>query len=169
MNEKMIHDMMHCNGQKMNCDTCSFREHPECRNAMARHAAALIQLQDVVIDNQGRTAQSLMGKRDSAENLAKLNGKVLGELGEILDGLGADLAKQRHCPTCEHCAPEEEDEQPEICQICMTPGDDSCWELAKRYLPEEKRKQAEMTGDGDGDEAEDAENDGPVVVSAEQA
>lgn len=148
MNEKMIHDMMHCNGQKKNCDGCSFREHPACRDAMARHAAAMIQLQDVVIESQGATVAALREKRDRMENMENLNGKVLKELGEILDGLGADLAAQRHCPTCEHCAPEDEDEQPEICLICMTPGDDSAWELAKRYLPENKEKQPEG-GDND--------------------
>lgn len=140
MNEKMIHDMMHCDGQKKNCDSCSFREHPACRNALARHAAAMIQLQDVVIENQGATVAALREKRDQMESMASLNGKVLKKLGEILDGLGADLAAQRHCPTCEHCATEEEDEQPEICRICMTQGDDSAWELAKRYLPENKKK-----------------------------
>ena len=162
-NEKLIHDMMHCNGMKKNCDECSFREHPDCRNAMARHAGALIQLQDVVIENQGRTAHHLMSKRESAESMARLNGKVLGEMGEILDGLADDLAKARHCPTCEHCAPEDVEEQPEICVGCLKETEESCWELAKRYLPEAKRKQAEMTGDGVGDEDEDI--DGPVVVS----
>lgn len=161
MNEKLIHDMMNCDGRKVNCDNCNFREHPDCRNAMASHAGALIQMQDVVIANQAATVNALTRKRDDMESMARLNGKVLGEMGEILDKLAEDLAKARHCPTCEHCAPEDVDETPEICAKCMTEGAESLWDLAKRYLPDKP-------ANGGGDAAEDEDSDKPIRVSAEK-
>lgn len=154
MNEKMINDMMMCDGRKVNCDKCGFREHPDCRNAMARHAGALIQLQDVVIANQAATVAAVVEKRDRMQSMAMLNGQVLGEMGEILDKLAADLKAERHCPTCEYCAPEDVEEQPEVCRICMTPDVDSLWELAKRYKP------AKEETEDDEDEA----TDGPVAI-----
>lgn len=150
MNEKLIHDMMNCDGRKVNCGNCNFREHPDCRNAMASHAGALIQMQDVVIANQAATVSALARKRDDMESMARLNGKVLGEMGEILDKLAEDLANGRHCPTCEHCAPEDVDETPEICAKCMTEGAESLWELSKRYQPE--KDQPEQDEDEDIDE-----------------
>ena len=161
MNEKLIHDMMNCDGRKVNCDNCNFREHPDCRNAMASHAGALIQMQDVVIANQAATVSALTRKRDDMESMARLNGKVLGEMGEILDKLAEDLANGRHCPTCEHCAPEDVDETPEVCAKCMTEGAESLWDLAKRYLPEqEDDKEPEET---------DEEATGPVLVRPDEA
>jgi hypothetical protein len=161
MNEKLIHDMMNCDGRKVNCDNCNFRENPDCRNAMASHAGALIQMQDVVIANQAATVSALTRKRDDMESMARLNGKVLGEMGEILDKLAEDLAKERHCPTCEHCAPEGVDETPEICAKCMEEGAESLWELAKRYMPKKP-------DNGEDDAAEDEDSDKPIRVSAEQ-
>ena len=161
MNEKLIHDMMNCDGRKVNCADCNFREHPDCRNAMASHAGALIQMQDVVIANQAATVSALTRKRDNMESMALLNGRVLGEMGEILDKLAEDLAKERHCPTCEHCAPEDVDETPEICAECMEEGAVSLWELAKRYMPEKP-------DNGEDDAAEDEESGKPIRVSAEQ-
>ena len=161
MNEKLIHDMMNCDGRKVNCADCNFREHPDCRNAMASHAGALIQMQDVVIANQAATVSALTRKRDDMESMALLNGRVLGEMGEILDKLAEDLAKGRHCPTCEHCAPEDVDEAPEICAKCMTEGAESLWDLAKRYMPEKP-------DNGEDDAAEDEDSDKPIRVSAEQ-
>lgn len=154
MNEKLIHDMMNCDGRKVNCDRCNFREHPDCRNAMASHAGALIQMQDVVIANQAATVSALTRKRDNMESMARLNSKVLGEMGEILDKLAEDLAKGRHCPTCQHCAPEDVDETPEICAKCMEEGAESLWELSKRYQPEKEQPEQ--------DEGEDI--DEPVAV-----
>jgi hypothetical protein len=161
MNEKMIKDMMMCDGRNVNCQKCSFREHPDCRNAMARHAGALIQLQDVVIANQAATVTALVDKRDRMESMALLNGRVLGEMGEILDNLAADLRAERHCPSCENCAPENVDVQPEICVKCMAEGAESQWDLAKRYLPKKPEN-----GDGSSEEDEDSET--PTMVSAEQ-
>lgn len=161
MNEKLIHDMMNCDGRKVNCADCNFREHPDCRNAMASHAGALIQMQDVVIANQAATVSALTRKRDDMESMARLNGKVLGEMGEILDKLAEDLANGRHCPTCEHCAPEGVDETPEICAKCMEEGAESLWELAKRYMPKKP-------DNGEDDAAEDEDSDKPIRVSAEQ-
>lgn len=161
--EKMVKDMMHCDGRKVNCDTCGFREHPDCRNAMSKHAGALIQLQDVVIANQASMVAAVVEKRDRMQGMAMLNGRVLGEMGEILDKLAADLSKERYCPTCEHCAPEDVDEQPEVCRICMTPDEDSRWELAKRYKPE--RAKPEEPEEDSGDEGVER----PVAVTSEQA
>lgn len=158
MNEKLIHDMMNCDGRKVNCDNCNFREHPDCRNAMASHAGALIQMQDVVIANQAATVSALTRKRDEMEQMAKINGHVLGQIGEKLDKLAEDLKKQRHCPTCYHCASEDEDEQPEVCTMCLKEDAESQWALAHRYWP----------GDDEHDEDEEEAN-GPVLVRPDEA
>lgn len=150
-NEKLIQNMMKCDGRKLNCDECIFKNHPACRNAMARHAGAMINLQEVVLENQAAVVHNLEAGKKEMENFARTQGKVMKELGEILDGVAADLCQQRHCPTCEHWTPEDED-MSEVCAQCSAEGSESQWELAKRYYPENKQKTEEKSEGEDGDE-----------------
>lgn len=146
MNEKLIKDMLKCDGTRLNCAGCTFEDNPECRNAMAHHAGALIQLQDVVIENQAKT---IAGKkkelREQKDELRKVCEKLTG-LDRIASAVLNDLKERRDCQSCGWQGAEN---NTETCEKCRTKSE---WMIAERFL-----KKGEEDDDWDGDSWEEEE------------
>lgn len=118
-NENLIMSMMICDGTRKNCERCVFKEHPECRNALAHHAGALIQLQDVVIENTGRIQRKLLIDRERLNNRCEQDEDALRELEEAHKLLIRRLRDLKHCDTCDVRSLEcPEKEREERCKAC---------------------------------------------------
>lgn len=128
----LIDSMLNCDGTRKNCEKCVFKEHPNCRNAMAHHAGALIQMQDVVIENSGALQRKVLIERESlknrAENAEKQLKKCMDEFKAVLD----KLREIRHCETCEASADGfSETEREERCKVCK---ELSLWTLDEKIV-----------------------------------
>lgn len=100
-NEKLIQSMLKCDGTRKNCARCVFKEHPDCRNAMAHHAGALIQLQDVVVENLGVIQRKALMERDMHLSGLKTTD---GQLSELKDSYGQLIQHLRDRKDCGSCA-----------------------------------------------------------------
>lgn len=131
-NQVLINSMMKCDGTRKNCERCVFKEHPDCRNAMAHHAGALIQLQDVVVENSGAIQRKLLfercGLKMRAENAEKNQAQCMKEYGLLLD----KLRSIRHCATCEASADGYSLTEREVrCEACQ---EKSMWQLDEKIV-----------------------------------
>ncbi len=151
-NEKLIQDMLKCDGTNKNCKGCAFQDNPECRNAMAHHAGALIQLQDVVIINQAKTIAGLKGdighKSADLEELTKLAQQACYQANE----LARVLHDRKDCKTCAN--DRAGFGTTEVCDKCR--GVESQWELSIYLKHPSLRKNAD---DDLGEDKMDEEND----------
>ena len=147
-NEKLIQDMMKCDGTNKNCKGCVFQDNPECRNAMAHHAGALIQLQDVVIINQAKTIAGLKGsighKDADHEELTKLAQQACYQANE----LARVLHDRKDCKTCAHNLAGVG--TPEVCDKCR--GVESQWELSIYLQHPSLREDTDDLGETETDE-----------------
>lgn len=138
-NQKLIDSMLKCDGTNGNCRGCVFAEHPECRNAMAHHAGALIQMQDVVIENSGAIQRKLMTERMQLKaELANAN-RALEKTMEEYKLLTGHLRDKRDCSTCNAGAGvHTEEEKAKRCEMCR--AGESLWELDTLIIspPEEE-------------------------------
>ena len=163
-NEKMVKSLLNCDGSNKNCEGCAFRDIPDCRNAMAHHAGALIQLQDVVIENAGALAGNLQmqlrAEKQAYAEAVDVVKKQRERIGEILCGL-TDL---KHCESCayskEQDDPEMEKRREELCKACHEGY--SQWELSAEFgKPEpEDDDLGEMESDDVLQPVEDKDDDG---------
>lgn len=114
-NALLYQSMLKCDGTQKNCHGCAFKGIPDCRNAMAHHAGALIQLQEVVIDNAGQQSGAQMNtiRKLEAENKACF--KEYEKLNEAMVNLLTGLKEERHCASCKN---REEENHEEICKQC---------------------------------------------------
>lgn len=150
-NDKLIMNMLKCDGTMGNCMGCIFEGHPECRNAMAHHAGALIQLQDVVIVNQTKelvSKQALIAKRNGElQSACKQYVDACGLLGRI----ATKLDELRHCATCQHEKEPIEDgfTAPAACRACKL--GESRWELAEDIIKPPVEDDADDCEAGDED------------------
>lgn len=147
MNEKLIKSMLKCDGTMGNCKGCIFDGSPVCRNDMTHHGGALIQLQEVVVENQQHMMQAM--KLEIAGMREKM--KRMGEELEVVDGalgrLGAELKAARHCDSCLY---KGMDEARDVCEGCKA-HEESHWVLAKRFVEPDPEPVEEPEEDDDGD------------------
>lgn len=128
----LIDSMLKCDGTRKNCEKCVFKEHPDCRNAMAHHAGALIQMQDVVIENSGAIQRRLIIERNGLKMRAQNAEKQLGQCKEEFRRVLEKLLDIRHCETCEASADGfSETEREERCKACK---EQSLWALDEKIV-----------------------------------
>ena len=129
-NDKLIKSMLACDGSNKHCEGCTFRDIPDCRNAMAHHAGALIQLQDVVIANSGALAWGLREQIEEAQEKYQEAAEVISDLTELVRRVMRGLRETRHCESCEGSKPSEKPEEEAIreklCEACRA-GERSHW------------------------------------------
>lgn len=147
-NEMLAKQMMKCDGTNKNCVGCMFRDHPGCRNAMAHHGGAVIQLQDVVIENLAQTINGLKAKLGKKTADHQTVTQIAERACYQANALEEYLKNVKDCKTCEHeCAGLG---TPEICDKCR--GVESQWELAYRFRFEPNMNAAEDEEDEDDEE-----------------
>lgn len=151
-NEKLIKSMLACDGTAKNCEGCTFRDIPDCRNAMVHHGGALIQLQDVVIANSATLAGGLHMRLAASEQQYQEAVEVVGKQRVMLHNLINGLKENRHCESCAgskpYEKPEDEETRVKICDACMH-GEESHWCLEPDFGKEEE---AEDLGEPESDE-----------------
>lgn len=150
MNGDLIRMMSKCDGTNKNCKGCMFREHPECRNAMARHAAAVLNLSDVMFENSRMISSAAIAKREEAMETMEAQAVALEMYEEMCGKIALELSEAKHCPTCLHNPPDDL-EMSEICKKCQ--AGDSEWLLAERLQPRRRSAGAEDDGEKSADEA----------------
>lgn len=151
-NEKLIKSMMNCNGTNAACAGCAFKEMPECRNAMAHHAGALIQLQDVVIANSAAQAGYLKEQIKAEHNGYEQAVEVVKKQKEVIDHIKNGLREAKHCESClfvnEIEDPECEKIREEHCRACNE-SVVSGWELNPDYGKEPPEDEEDWEGEDD--------------------
>lgn len=134
-NKNLYESMLHCDGTTKNCRGCAFRGIPDCRNAMAHHAGAMIQLQEVVIENAGAQAGAQIRTISMLENEAKQQEAAFVKLNDLLSNVLLGLKDDRYCPACLGNIPSEDaDEEARRqlqCKQCK--AEESKWELNVQY------------------------------------
>lgn len=149
--EKLINDLTKCDGRNKNCKACMFREHPACRDAMARHAASQMELYEAELENKDtmmRISTEMSGKlvaeRNAAVELLKKEEQMIVDLQTLMHRVFATLDECRHCPTCLYATAEEGEEMPEICKTCMAAEDNgSMWEPKEEYTRVKPKEEPE--------------------------
>lgn len=132
----IINDLNRCDGKNGTCKTCTYRDHPACREAMAREAAARMQLREVQMRISKEINGKLVMERNHAVELVKAYMANKEGVDELIARLFGDLAAMRHCATCKHNGVAEDHE---YCKQCMLEEADdqvvidSLWEPADRY------------------------------------
>lgn len=141
-NEQLINSMLKCDGTKGNCVECIFRDNPECRNAMAHHGGALIQLQDVVIHNQAVTASKVGSDKRMLQIKLETSERERAEMIKRMRALLDYIYEQCGCKACEHY-------DGDACKHCK---DKDEWELSDEIYEAYARKT--KGGDDDDDDEE---------------
>ena len=132
----IIKDLTRCDGKNGTCKTCTYKEHPACREAMAREAAAVLNLQGVRLKISTEMTGKVLVERNEALKMVEAYMAHKEGVDELIARLFGDLAEMRHCPTCKH---KNEAEDYEYCRQCMLKGTDdqaeskSQWDPADRY------------------------------------
>ena len=150
MNLYLIEMMSKCDGRNVNCEKCMFRDHPECRNAMARHAAAELRLNGVMLDNSRSISANLHTQREELREIVDSQAKALELFEEMCGMIAEELSKLKHCPTCKYNPESDDMEMSEICKSCQ--AGESEWLLHERLMPTER---AEKMAEKPPEEAED--------------
>lgn len=128
----LIESMLQCDGTRGNCEGCTFREHPDCRNAMAHHGGALIQMQEVMTRNHSAMLGKVMHERDLLEQALRQANERIERLGERLEKLHCGLWASKHCDSCDALSPGANPELTEArCKLCRE--GQSQWELDKDF------------------------------------
>lgn len=146
-NERLAKQMMKCDGTNKNCEGCMFVDHPGCRNAMAHHGGAVIQLQDVVIQDLGETIgaikRKLQEKTAECETIRQLAVQACYQANALADSLAA----RKDCVTCknDHAGAGT----PEICHRCRE--GENMWILADAYRHQSLRDEDENEMDEEDD------------------
>lgn len=145
-NTTIINDMNRCDGKNGTCKTCMYKEHPACREAMAREAAARMQLRDVQLRISKEINGKLVFERNQALKMVEAYMAHKEGVDELIARLFGDLAAMRHCATCRYNGKED---AAEICADCMMeadgdmPAPGSQWEPADRYTTIDKPGETE--------------------------
>lgn len=150
MDKALINMMAKCDGTKKNCEGCAFAEHPECRNAMNRHGAAVLNLTTVMFENSREISSAAIARRKEAEQTIEAQARALGMFEEMSGNIAQELWEQKHCPTCQNNP--EDIEMSEICRKCQS--GESEWLMAKRLMP---RAPGDAPADAPGEAVEAAE------------
>lgn len=156
-NEMLAKQMMKCDGTNKNCEGCMFRDHPGCRNAMAHHGGALIQLQDMVIENLAQTINGLKGslakKTADHQTVTQIAERACYQANALEDHLRA----RKDCKTCNYdCMGQG---TPEVCDKCR--GAESQWELCYKFKLEHRMDPPE----DEEDEADEDDEEGVIELS----
>lgn len=134
-NQKLYGSMLKCDGTTKNCEGCVFRKVPDCRNAMAHHAGALIQLQEVALDNVGAQSAAQEAEIRKLHQLTKDLSEGLQEVNQRLTHVVNGLEEERHCASCKHVIPcegeMEEATREMICEGCKK--EHSNWTLREDF------------------------------------
>lgn len=116
MSNKILYEsMLKCDGTQKNCKGCAFKGIPDCRNAMAHHAGALIQLQDVVIENAGQQSAAQMNTIRKLETEKQQIIKDWDAMNGAMVNMLVGLKEERHCASCKNSTEENHEE---ICKQC---------------------------------------------------
>lgn len=142
----IIKDLARCDGKNGTCKTCTYKEHPACREAMAREAAAVLNLQGVRLKISTEMTGKVLVERDHALKMVEAYIAHKEGVDQLIARLFGDLAEMRHCATCKHNGVAEDHE---YCKQCMLEEADdqvvidSLWEPADRYTTIDKPGETE--------------------------
>jgi hypothetical protein len=142
----IIKDLARCDGKNGTCKTCTYKEHPACREAMAREAAAVLNLQGVRLKISTEMTGKVLVERNQALKMVEAYIAHKEGVDELIARLFGDLCEMRHCATCRYNGKED---AAEICADCMMeadgdmPAPGSQWEPADRYTTIDKPGETE--------------------------
>ena len=154
-NEKLYGSMLKCDGTTKNCEGCLFRKVPDCRNAMAHHAGAMIQLQEVVLDNVGAQSAAQEAEIRELQRKNRQLDRVNQDLCDGLRNIRNGLKELRHCASCEYNIPQK-DEMEESARKMVCAG---CHEEHSNWEPwvDFGKPPADPCEDCEGDDCEGCE------------
>lgn len=128
----MIESMLKCDGTRGNCEGCTFREHPDCRNAMASHAGALIQLQEIMTRNHAAMMGKVMHERDLLEKALRQANEHIEMMCDNSERIHNGLRGLRHCDSCDAlCAGANPEISEARCKLCREA--ESQWMLDRSF------------------------------------
>lgn len=148
----LINDLMRCDGRRESCEKCTYREHPKCRDAIAREAAAVLAHRETQLE----IAKSMLGKvileRDEALKMIPAALKAVEARELLLKAMMTDLDACKHCKTCKYDGYDWQDDIDDKCKECVKPGAPSMWEPKDKYTtikpveePEEHHEVEDVT------------------------
>lgn len=157
MNEMLITMMGKCDGTRKHCKGCMYEDHPECRNAMSKHAAAALKLDEVMLDNRNALVNALTAERDYLRKAAEAQETAIGMYQQMTGRIAEELHTLKHCETCLHKGEPVSEGHclPDACVECST--GESQWLLAKRLQPDDPRGVKEDAGELTSEPGEAAE------------
>ena len=119
INLKLMELLAKCDGKNATCKDCDYREHPACREAMAREAAAEMYREHTRL----KIAKEMLGKvtvvRDEAMETVRGLMQACEARDTLIKRIFRDLDERRDCPTCRYHGCKDE-EGVERCRGCMT-------------------------------------------------
>lgn len=145
-NDTLIQSMLKCDGTNKNCKGCVFAENPECRNAMAHHGGALIQLQDVVVQNLSVQMAAVREKLASYVVRCDAKDKLIERQDEIINAMTLWIQKHHACEVCDHRCDKE------YCGKCR---DQSEWEMDMAGMLKTYRDTVALDPDDECDDDDD--------------
>ena len=128
-----------CDGTRKNCEGCLYEEHPLCRNAMAQHAAAQLQLDEIQLGNTAQMLAAVTNERDYLRKALETQETALGMYEQMTGRIAQNLYALKHCETCLHYQ-EDAEVKPEVCVSCKAGASE--WLLAKHLQPDDPKAKA---------------------------
>lgn len=150
---EIIKMLERCDGTRKNCEGCMYQEHPACRNAMAKHAAAELSLGEIRLGNTQTMLEAVKGERDYLRKAMESYELALAMHEQMSGRIAEKMYEMKLCETCLH-NPEEDANPPEICERCQAGVSE--WLLAKELQPDEPKGKANKNAE-DTHPAEDIE------------
>lgn len=133
---EIIKMLERCDGTRKNCEGCMYQEHPACRNAMAKHAAAELSLGEIRMRNTQTMLEAVKGERDYLRKAMESYELALAMHEQMSGRIAEKMYEMRLCETCLH-NPGEDAHPPEICERCQAGVSE--WLLAKELQPDDPK------------------------------
>lgn len=137
---EIIKMLERCDGTRKNCEGCLYQEHPACRNAMAKHAAAELSLGEIRLGNTQTMLEAVVQERDYMRKALEMHETALGMYEQMTGRIAQNLYALKHCETCMHYQDDAE-VPPEVCVSCKAGVSE--WLLAKHLQPDNPKAKAE--------------------------
>lgn len=142
----IIKDLARCDGKNGTCKTCTYKEHPACREAMAREAAAVLNLQGVRLKISTEMTGKVLVERNEALKMVQAYMDHKDAVDVLIARLFGDLAAMRHCVTCKHNRGDEGQDD-EVCQSCMYDPNDETVEVISQWEPKDRYTTIDKPGE----------------------
>lgn len=137
---EIIKMLERCDGTRKNCEGCMYQEHPACRNAMAKHAAAELSLGEIRLGNTQTMLEAVVQERDYMRKALEMQETALGMYEQMTGRIAQNLHALKHCETCLHYQDDAE-VPPEVCVSCKAGVSE--WLLAKHLQPDGPKAKTE--------------------------